>query len=84
MRNLLALALIFLSASTSALAQKAPEGIWEGYDGEWLHVSQQLISLAEATPPHEKREAAQLAVLILAVNETARHLGKYFAWFVHM
>lgn len=30
--------------------QKLPEGIWEGYDGEWLHVSQQLIALAEATP----------------------------------
>ena len=31
--------------------QKPPEGIWEGYDGEWKHVSQQLIALAEATPP---------------------------------
>jgi uncharacterized damage-inducible protein DinB len=31
-------------------AQKAPEGIWEGYDGEWTHVSKQLIDLAEATP----------------------------------
>src|SRR5579863_8574154 len=30
--------------------QKYPEGIWEGYDGEWLHVSQQLVALAEATP----------------------------------
>jgi uncharacterized damage-inducible protein DinB len=30
--------------------QKLPEGIWEGYDGEWLHVSQQLVALAEATP----------------------------------
>ena len=30
--------------------QKAPEGLWEGYDGEWVHVSQQLIALAEATP----------------------------------
>ena len=27
-----------------------PEGIWQGYDGEWLHVSQQLISLADAIP----------------------------------
>jgi uncharacterized damage-inducible protein DinB len=27
-----------------------PEGIWQGYDGEWMHVSQQLIALAEATP----------------------------------
>lgn len=32
------------------LAQKAPEGLWQGYDGEWKHVSQQLIALAEATP----------------------------------
>jgi uncharacterized damage-inducible protein DinB len=39
-----------LSAST-LLAQSAPEGIWQGYDGEWKHVSQQLVALAEATPP---------------------------------
>src|SRR5437899_9838520 len=26
------------------------EGLWEGYDGEWAHVSKQLIALAEATP----------------------------------
>jgi len=31
-------------------AQTAPEGLWQGYDGEWKHVSQQLIALAEATP----------------------------------
>ena len=49
MRNLLCLTL-FLAASASTFAQKAPEGIWEGYDGEWLHVSQQLVALAEATP----------------------------------
>src|SRR3984957_14663868 len=47
--KLLFLALILLCAQ-SALAQKAPEGLWQGYDGEWLHVSQQLVALAEATP----------------------------------
>jgi len=31
-------------------AQAPPEGLWQGYDGEWRHVSQQLIALAEATP----------------------------------
>ena len=36
-----------------AHAQKAPEGIWQGYDAEWVHVSQQLIALAEATPPEK-------------------------------
>ncbi|MGH9641188.1 MAG: DinB family protein [Terriglobales bacterium] len=34
----------------SSFAQKYPEGIWQGYDGEWKHVSAQLIALAEATP----------------------------------
>ena len=26
------------------------EGLWQGYDGEWGHVTRQLIALAEATP----------------------------------
>jgi uncharacterized damage-inducible protein DinB len=45
---------LLLAAISAHLAfaqnQKLPEGLWEGYDGEWLHVSQQLIALAEATP----------------------------------
>jgi uncharacterized damage-inducible protein DinB len=39
-----------LFSAPASHAQKYPEGIWEGYDGEWIHVSQQLIALAEATP----------------------------------
>jgi uncharacterized damage-inducible protein DinB len=52
LRNALFLVLFVLTAASSTLAQnqKYPEGIWEGYDGEWLHVSQQLVALAEATP----------------------------------
>ena len=45
-----ALALLLLLASSALSAQKVPEGIWQGYDGEWKHVSQQLVALAEATP----------------------------------
>jgi len=41
---------LFADPSATFAQQKAPEGIWEGYDGEWMHVSQQLIALAEATP----------------------------------
>jgi uncharacterized damage-inducible protein DinB len=26
------------------------EGLWQGYDGEWTHVSRQLVTLAEAIP----------------------------------
>jgi uncharacterized damage-inducible protein DinB len=45
--------LLFLFLSflhVPALQSQAPEGIWQGYDGEWAHVSQQLIALADATP----------------------------------
>ena len=32
-------------------AQEDPlEGLWQGYDGEWVHVSRQLVALAEAIP----------------------------------
>ena len=40
----------FLLTASASFAQKYPEGIWQGYDGEWKHVSQQLVALAEATP----------------------------------
>jgi uncharacterized damage-inducible protein DinB len=51
MNRRLAQILIWASLSTTPIfAQSAPEGIWQGYDGEWKHVSQQLIALAEATP----------------------------------
>ena len=48
MKKLMVFAIIFVVHVT--FAQQAPEGIWQGYDGEWKHVSQQLIALAEATP----------------------------------
>ena len=47
MRTLLTIVL-----GTLALhAQGDPyEGLWKGYDGEWGHVSRQLVALAEAIP----------------------------------
>jgi uncharacterized damage-inducible protein DinB len=49
MRKILFVFLLF-SSVRAASAQTAPEGIWQGYDGEWRHVSSQLMALAEATP----------------------------------
>jgi uncharacterized damage-inducible protein DinB len=46
-----AILLLLLVVASPLFGQKAPEGIWQGYDGEWKHVSKQLIDLAEATPP---------------------------------
>jgi hypothetical protein len=51
MKTRWAMALFFLLLSTPRLfAQDPLDGIWQGYDGKWGHVSQQLIALAEATP----------------------------------
>jgi uncharacterized damage-inducible protein DinB len=45
---------IFLAMILGALALPAQtdplEGLWQGYDGEWGHVSRQLVALAEAIP----------------------------------
>ncbi len=47
----LAHTLLWILLSTPTLfAQSPPEGLGQGYDGEWRHVSRQLIDLAEATP----------------------------------
>jgi len=45
-----AVALFVLFAMPVFAQQKLPQGLAEGYDGEWFHVSQQLIDLAEAMP----------------------------------
>ncbi len=44
------LLLLVCLAAPRAYSQTVPEGVGQGYDGEWKHVSEQLISLAEATP----------------------------------
>ena len=43
-------ALLFALILGAAALHAQPEGIWQGYDGEWGHVSRQLIALADATP----------------------------------
>ena len=51
MKKLFALAVFVALLNTPRLfAQDPLDGLWQGYDGEWRHVSNQLIALAEATP----------------------------------
>ncbi len=55
------------------LAQSAPEGLWQGYDGEWRHVSSQLIALAEATP--EEKFAWRPAPGVRSTSEVYMHIA---------
>ena len=75
MRKILLILLFASIIVRSAVAQnqKLPEGIWQGYDGEWLHVSQQLIALAEATP--EERFSWRPAPGVRSTSEVYMHVA---------
>ena|ERR1700736_4465694 len=65
---------LLLALVLGAVALHAqPEGIWQGYDGEWGHVSRQLIALAEATPP--EKFAWRPAPGVRSVSEVYMHLA---------
>ena len=63
----------FLLSASVSFAQKYPEGIWQGYDGEWKHVSQQLMALAEATPA--EKFAWRPAVGVRSTSEVTMHIA---------
>jgi uncharacterized damage-inducible protein DinB len=74
MRKALFVLLLFSVFSAGpVLAQGPPEGIWQGYDGEWRHVSQQLIALAEATP--EEKFAWRPAPGVRSTSEVYMHIA---------
>jgi len=49
------------------------EGLWQGYDGEWGHVSRQLIALAEATPA--EKFSWRPAPGVRSVSEVYMHIA---------
>lgn len=63
---------LFLTIATLSSAQ-APEGIWQGYDGEWKHVSSQLIDLAQAIP--EEKFAWRPAAGVRSTSEVFMHIA---------
>ena len=66
------LASIAIVTAPAARAQDPLAGIWQGYDGEWQHVSGQLIALAEATP--EKNFAWRPAPGVRSTSEVYMHI----------
>jgi uncharacterized damage-inducible protein DinB len=66
-------ALLLLFSARPLLAQAPPEGIWQGYDGEWRHVSSQLLALAEATP--EEKFAWRPAPGVRSTSEVFMHIA---------
>lgn len=74
MRKLLTAACLAVCLFTNPRAdsQDSLDGLWQGYDGEWRHVSQQLIALAEATP--EEKFAFRPAPGVRSTSEVYMHI----------
>ena len=66
-------AAVLLLSAQMLFAQKLPEGIWQGYDGEWKHVTSQLVALAEATP--EDKFAWRPAKGVRSTSEVYMHIA---------
>jgi uncharacterized damage-inducible protein DinB len=76
--------LLLLSASM-LMAQKPEflEGLGQGYDGEWTHVSRQLIALAEAMPA--EKYSWRPAAGVRSTGEVLMHVaGTNFVLLSHM
>jgi uncharacterized damage-inducible protein DinB len=73
MRTVLAMALF-----SGALYGQDLEGLWQGYDGEWLHVSKQLVALAESTPA--EKFAWRPVPGVRSVSEVYMHIALANFW----
>ena len=82
MRPLLLLLVLTLPVMSvrAAYAQNdfQTEGLWEGYDGEWTHVSKQLIALAEAIPA--EKYSWRPAPGVRSVSEVFMHIAIANFW----
>jgi uncharacterized damage-inducible protein DinB len=59
-------------------AQDSLDGLWQGYDGEWRHVSNQLVALAEATPA--EKFAWRTAPGVRSTSEVYMHIVMANFW----
>jgi uncharacterized damage-inducible protein DinB len=84
MKKILAMALFAVCFFTTsrAVSQDPLDGLWQGYDGEWRHVSQQLIALAEVTPAD--KFAWRPAPGVRSTSEVYMHIVLANFWLLSM
>ena len=84
MKKMVAAALFALCLVTTprSFCQDPLDGLWQGYDGEWRHVSQQLIALAEATPAD--KFAWRPAPGVRSTSEVYMHIVLANFWLLSM
>jgi uncharacterized damage-inducible protein DinB len=67
------LLLLLTCLITPLIAQTVPEGVGQGYDGEFKHVTSQLLALAEATPA--EKFAWRPATGVRSTSEVYMHIA---------
>src|SRR5260370_36415852 len=72
-----------LAQQSTSSATKHPEsywyeGLWQGYEGEWTHVTRQVLALAEATPA--EKYAWRPAPGVRSFSEVCMHLATANFW----
>jgi uncharacterized damage-inducible protein DinB len=73
---------VFTVCLGSSMLSAQPEGLWQGYDGEWGHVSRQLVALAEATPA--EKFAWRPAPGVRSMSEVYMHLTLANFWLLNV
>jgi uncharacterized damage-inducible protein DinB len=69
---------LFLAMLFAQTLYSQDEGLWQGYDGEWMHVSKQLVALAEATP--SEKFAWRPVPGVRSVSEVYMHIALANFW----
>ena len=70
--------LSFVLLASALHAEDPYEGLWKGYDGEWGHVSRQLVQLAEAIPA--EKYSWRPAEGVRSVSEVLMHVALTNYW----
>ncbi len=81
MKNLAFCIALSCFALTGIILQAAVdphEGLWQGYDGEWTHVSRQVIALAEAIPAD--KYAWRPGPGVRSTSEVIMHIARTNFW----
>jgi len=68
----------FVLSAVVVRAQDPYEGLWQGYDGEWGHVSRQLVALAEAIPA--EKYSWRPGEGVRSVSEVIMHIALANYW----
>ena len=73
--------LLFVTLALTNMHAQTPdplEGLWQGYDGEWGHVSRQLVALAEAIPA--EKYAWSPGAGVRSTGEVLVHIARANFW----